>query len=99
MKGILEVQKFDKGAQVEIISSAMNGKMSKFDKKILAQHRLEQRLLKKKAGSSKIGPCKSMSILEGESPKLDLLPTFDNKPRLDALDNNFSHQASTKSPQ
>lgn len=47
MKGILEVAKFDKGAQVEIISSSMNQKLSKFDKKLLAQHRKESIMRKK----------------------------------------------------
>ena len=40
MKGILDVVKVDKSAQVEIISGK-NQKLSKLDKKILAQHRAE----------------------------------------------------------
>ena len=48
MQGILEVAKFDKGAQVELISSQMHGKLSKMDRKILAQHRREQQMVKQK---------------------------------------------------
>lgn len=41
MKGILEVGKQDKGAQVEILNGKVGGKMSKTDRKIIAQYRKE----------------------------------------------------------
>ena len=36
MRGILQVAKFDKGIQVEVLSSELDGKLSKLDRKILA---------------------------------------------------------------
>ena len=95
MKGILEVTKFEKGAQVEIISSSMNRKLSKMDKKILAQHRKDQRRMTMKPSSNNLK--KTLSVPMDDLPQMNLLPTFDTKPRLDALES-MMEEASDKNP-
>ena len=84
MKGILDVTKHDKGAQVEILNNQSTAKMSKLDRKILAQHRKQQRILKSKATNGPLRRSSTMLLRDDEIE--DLLPNFENTNKSDALD-------------